>query len=63
MPSSVAVLPRSPCRCAHKLIQAAGRLIRSEEDFGEVVLLDSRVYHKKYAAQLPSLSAHVSGSR
>lgn len=38
--------------CSRKLIQAAGRLIRSEEDFGEVVLLDSRVYHKKYAAQL-----------
>ena len=32
--------------CSRKLIQAVGRLIRTEDDYGEVVILDSR-YHTK----------------
>ena len=35
-----------------KLIQAVGRLIRSEEDFGRVTLLDKRVLTKRYGQQL-----------
>ncbi len=38
--------------CSSKLIQSTGRLIRSEEDFGEVVLLDSRIHRKSYAKRL-----------
>jgi ATP-dependent DNA helicase DinG len=35
-----------------KLIQACGRLLRNEQDFGEVVLLDRRVVSKRYGQQL-----------
>jgi len=35
-----------------KLIQAVGRLIRSEEDYGRVTLLDKRVLTKRYGRQL-----------
>lgn len=38
--------------CSQKLIQSCGRLIRSEEDYGEIVLLDSRVNTKQYARRL-----------
>lgn len=38
--------------CSRKLIQAVGRLIRSETDYGEVVILDSRLHHKSYAKRL-----------
>lgn len=38
--------------CSSKLIQSTGRLIRSEEDFGEVILLDSRIHSKSYAKRL-----------
>ena len=38
--------------CSQKLIQSAGRLIRSEKDHGEVVILDSRVNTQRYGAQL-----------
>jgi ATP-dependent DNA helicase DinG len=35
-----------------KLIQAVGRLIRSEDDFGRVTILDKRVMTKRYGRQL-----------
>jgi ATP-dependent DNA helicase DinG len=38
--------------CSRKLIQSVGRLIRSEDDYGEVILLDSRVHSKSYAKRL-----------
>ncbi|MFA0465432.1 ATP-dependent DNA helicase [Vibrio breoganii] len=38
--------------CSRKLIQSTGRLIRTEEDYGEVMILDSRVHSKRYARQL-----------
>lgn len=38
--------------CCRKLIQSVGRLIRSEEDYGEVILLDSRLHSKNYAPRL-----------
>ncbi|MUL08108.1 hypothetical protein GNP64_19085 [Aliivibrio fischeri] len=38
--------------CERKLIQSVGRLIRSEEDYGEVVLLDSRVNTSRYGRTL-----------
>jgi ATP-dependent DNA helicase DinG len=38
--------------CERKLIQGAGRLIRSEEDYGEVILLDPRVNTKQYGRNL-----------
>lgn len=37
-----------------KLVQASGRLIRTESDTGKVYLLDNRVYTKRYGAQLLS---------
>ncbi|MCI5955979.1 MAG: hypothetical protein MRZ54_03245 [Clostridiales bacterium] len=37
----------------HKVLQAAGRVIRSEEDKGMVLLLDDRYYHREYEALLP----------
>ncbi|MGR5458706.1 helicase C-terminal domain-containing protein [Vibrio sp. PNB22_1_1] len=38
--------------CERKLIQCVGRLIRSEEDYGEVILLDSRVNTSRYGRSL-----------
>ncbi len=38
----------------HKVLQAAGRVIRSEEDRGLVLLLDDRYYAPEYAALLPA---------
>jgi ATP-dependent DNA helicase DinG len=35
-----------------RLTQAAGRLLRSETDTGEVILLDRRVITKRYGRQL-----------
>ncbi len=37
----------------HKVLQAAGRVIRSEEDLGVVVLADSRYFDPEYEALLP----------
>lgn len=39
-------------QCSQKLIQSVGRLIRTEQDYGEIVLLDSRVHTKRYAGNL-----------
>ncbi|MDD3336238.1 MAG: ATP-dependent DNA helicase [Eubacteriales bacterium] len=36
-----------------KVLQAGGRLIRSETDKGLLVLLDNRYYHREYASLLP----------
>ncbi|WP_095499766.1 ATP-dependent DNA helicase [Paraferrimonas haliotis] len=45
--------------CERKLIQSVGRLIRGEEDYGEVILLDPRVntsrYGKSLLASIPML--------
>jgi ATP-dependent DNA helicase DinG len=38
--------------CERKLIQSVGRLIRSEQDYGEVILLDSRVNTSRYGKTL-----------
>jgi ATP-dependent DNA helicase DinG len=38
--------------CARKLIQSAGRLIRTEDDYGEIYILDSRINTKLYGKQL-----------
>ena len=38
--------------CARKLIQSAGRLIRSEDDYGEIYILDPRINTKRYGKQL-----------
>ena len=38
----------------HKVLQAAGRVVRSEEDRGMVLLLDERYYDPVYAALLPA---------
>jgi ATP-dependent DNA helicase DinG len=38
--------------CARKLIQSAGRLIRSEDDYGEICILDPRINNKRYGKQL-----------
>ena len=40
--------------CSQKLIQSVGRLIRSEKDYGEVVILDPRVNSKSYGEKLLS---------
>ena len=37
---------------SRKLIQACGRLIRSEDDTGKVVILDNRIIKKSYGKQL-----------
>ena len=37
----------------HKVLQAAGRVVRSESDRGIVLLLDDRYYDPAYAALLP----------
>ena len=37
----------------HKVLQAAGRVIRTEEDAGVVVLLDDRFFEKGYQALFP----------
>jgi DNA excision repair protein ERCC-2 len=37
----------------NKVVQSAGRLIRSEKDRGVVVLMDERFAHRRYAAFLP----------
>ncbi len=37
----------------HKVLQAAGRVIRSERDHGMVLLLDDRYYEPEYEALLP----------
>ena len=37
----------------HKVLQAAGRVIRSEADKGMVLLLDDRYYQPEYEALLP----------
>lgn len=38
----------------HKVLQAAGRVVRSENDRGIVLLLDDRYYDPAYAALLPA---------
>ncbi len=38
--------------CSRQLIQSCGRLIRSEEDYGEIIILDPRVNSKRYGTQL-----------
>ncbi|MDN3651354.1 helicase C-terminal domain-containing protein [Thalassotalea ponticola] len=38
--------------CERKLIQSVGRLIRSEQDYGEVILLDPRVNTSRYGKSL-----------
>ena len=35
-----------------KLIQAVGRLIRTEQDYGRVTILDNRVKTQRYGQQL-----------
>jgi ATP-dependent DNA helicase DinG len=35
-----------------KLIQASGRLIRSEKDYGQITICDSRLIHKNYGIYL-----------
>ncbi|CAM4023043.1 helicase C-terminal domain-containing protein [Mesobacillus thioparans] len=37
----------------NKVLQAGGRLIRSESDTGRIVLIDDRYLHQKYQALLP----------
>ncbi|MCM3121850.1 MULTISPECIES: ATP-dependent DNA helicase [unclassified Mesobacillus] len=37
----------------NKVLQAGGRLIRSEDDTGRIVLIDDRYLHNKYQALLP----------
>lgn len=44
----------------NKVLQAAGRVIRSEEDFGVVLLIDSRFHTARYRSLYP---AHWSGMR
>ncbi|MDX1385132.1 MAG: helicase C-terminal domain-containing protein, partial [Thermoanaerobaculia bacterium] len=36
-----------------RVVQAAGRLIRSDQDRGVIVLLDRRFVHRPYASHLP----------
>lgn len=38
----------------HKVLQAAGRVVRSESDRGIVLLLDGRYYDPAYTALLPA---------
>jgi ATP-dependent DNA helicase DinG len=38
--------------CSRNLIQAAGRLIRTEEDYGDIYILDSRIKTSRYGANL-----------
>ncbi|MEH7081865.1 ATP-dependent DNA helicase [Neobacillus drentensis] len=38
----------------NKVLQAGGRLIRSEEDFGTIVLIDDRFLQRQYQQLLPS---------
>jgi len=38
----------------HKVLQAAGRVIRSETDRGMVLLMDERYFHPEYEALLPA---------
>jgi ATP-dependent DNA helicase DinG len=38
--------------CARKLVQSAGRLIRTEDDYGEIYILDPRINTKRYGKQL-----------
>jgi ATP-dependent DNA helicase DinG len=38
--------------CARKLIQSAGRLIRTEDDYGEIYILDPRINTKRYGQKL-----------
>ena len=35
-----------------KLIQAVGRLIRTEQDYGRITLLDNRVITQRYGQQM-----------
>ncbi|EFE48856.1 hypothetical protein NEIELOOT_02366 [Neisseria elongata subsp. glycolytica ATCC 29315] len=35
-----------------KLIQAVGRLIRTENDYGRVTILDNRIQTQRYGKQL-----------
>ena len=48
---------KSPCQKRRSLIQAVGRLIRTETDYGRVTILDNRLlrqaYGKKLLAALP----------
>jgi DNA excision repair protein ERCC-2 len=37
----------------NKVLQAGGRLIRSEDDLGTIVLIDDRFLHKQYQSLLP----------
>ena len=37
---------------SRKLIQSCGRLLRSEDDYGRVVLLDKRVQTRRYGKDL-----------
>lgn len=38
----------------NKVLQAAGRVIRTEEDEGSLLLIDDRYFTNKYRALLPS---------
>ncbi|MEH7546198.1 helicase C-terminal domain-containing protein, partial [Neobacillus vireti] len=38
----------------NKVLQAGGRLIRSEQDHGTIVLVDDRFLQRKYQQLLPS---------
>lgn len=40
--------------CSQKLVQGVGRLIRSEEDYGEILILDPRINTKRYGYELLS---------
>lgn len=50
---------------AHKLVQACGRLLRKEQDFGRIVILDRRLVSKSYGkamlAALPPFQRQIDG--
>ena len=37
---------------AIKLVQAVGRLIRTEQDYGRITILDNRIQTQRYGQQL-----------
>ena len=41
----------------HKVLQAAGRVIRSETDRGVVLLIDNRYFHHEYLVPVPAALA------
>lgn len=47
----------------NKVLQAAGRVIRTEEDYGVVALIDSRFATEKYRALYPPHWAHMQYAR